>query len=109
MDTELFIKLVNTVASLAIILVTYFLIPWLRQKIDTNKYNYLIDNIEKVVRAAKQIFSDDPRDNELKKKYCVKYITNLINKINIEMTEEEVSILIEGVYEKIKAETAKTE
>ena len=56
-----------------------------------------IDKIEKAVRAAKQIFSDDPKDNQSKKEYCINYVKTLTDKMDIELTSEEISLLIEGI------------
>ena len=105
MDSELFIKLVSSIASLAIILITSFVIPWIKSKMGIEKYDFLIDKIEKAVRAAKQIFSDDPKDNQSKKEYCINYVKALTDKMDIELTSEEISLLIEGIYGKIKEET----
>lgn len=102
MDTQLFLKLASGLITIIIALVSYFVIPWIKNKVGIEKWNFISDKVEKAVRAAKQLFSDSPEDNEKKKEYVVNYVTKVVNNMNINVTSEDMEVLIEGIYENIK-------
>lgn len=104
MDKELVMQFLSLIGSLAIIIITRYLIPWLKSKIGMEKWNILVDKTEKAVRTAKQIFSDNPSANEQKKQYVISYVTDIAEKYKIDLTAADVEILIEGIYEQIKNE-----
>ena len=108
MDANTFIELMSAACTIIVLVITSFLIPWLKAKIGVEQWNLIRSKAETFVRAAKQIFSDDPKDNEAKKEYVVNKVTTVIQQMNISnISEDQVSDLIEGVYQQIKAAEGK--
>lgn len=100
MDLEQTSLLIRALLTLLSALITVFVIPWLKNKINAQKLNAIIKYTEIAVRCAEQIFtSDEWRE---KKNYVLQYITTKAAKVGIDMSVEDIDNLIEGIVNEVK-------
>lgn len=101
-SNELFIKIVGAIITILVAIVTSVIIPWIKDKIGSEKLGQLDYYIEKAVRCANQVYSPD--EWALKKEFVYNYICNVINdKLNLSLTNEDINTLIEGAVNSVKA------
>ena len=88
--------------ALALILavLSYFVIPWIKNKLGNDKYAQLLDFIEWCVRWAEQKYT--PEQNQMKKKEVYKKVFEYSEQIGIKVTGEQLDALIEGVVNAVK-------
>lgn len=88
--------------ALALILavLSYFVIPWIKNKLGNDKYTQLLDFIEWCVRWAEQKYT--PEENQKKKKEVYKKVFEYSEQIGIKVTGEQLDALIEGVVNAVK-------
>ena len=97
MTTELIIK---GIFALLGVIVTYFLIPFLREKVEGQKMDQFLAYVEWAVRWAEQVYTDE--QNERKKREVVLLVTDYLGKIHLDLNEEEVDAIIEGIVNLVK-------
>ena len=103
MTNELFLKILSAIITIIMALVSAYVIPWLKSKVSKEQidmFNYYLDL---AVRCANQIYTADQW--EQKKTYVMEYLTNVVNdKLNLTLTEEDISNLVEGKVNEVKGE-----
>ena len=77
------------------IIITAYVIPWIKEKIGEYKYNNFIDFVSKCVRAADQYY--EPEQWASKKAYVVGLVQNYAIKIGINLDENDIDAVIEGL------------
>lgn len=100
MNTELITKLVEAIVTVVIVLISAYVIPWLKGKIGEDKYNQIILFAETCVRSAEKIYTVE--EYEKKKAYVVKMVCEKIAELGIDIGSEEVNAIIEGAVQAIK-------
>ena len=75
MNVETLTKIIELVASLLGIIITVYVVPYLKSKYDKNELDKLREYIEFGVRCAEMYF--DSTDGEHKKQYVVNYVKGL--------------------------------
>ena len=96
MDTSTVITLITKIIiPLCAALITYFLIPWIQERVGVEKYLTLTHWAWRAVEAAEQIFPAG--DNESKFEYAVNFIQQQAKKCGIDLTYDEVRALIESI------------
>ena len=76
MNNEIFIKIVGGVITILCALITGFVIPWLRSKLNESQMNNLNYYLNLAVRCANQIYT--PEEWIQKKQYVTEYITVIV-------------------------------
>lgn len=94
MNNEMLETIVRAVFTILGILITAYVIPWIKEKIGEEKYRKLIDYTEIAERAAKELF----KDNENKREYVTNAIVAYANKNGISLESNTVRMILEGVY-----------
>ena len=98
MDENLF-KIVQYVLLIVVLLIARYLVPAIKTFVSNEKYANLIDNAaEKLVTGS----------GEAKKAYVTDLLQAWIKKSGIKMTDEQISILIEGVFAELDGITVNT-
>lgn len=92
--------IIKAVVAVLSVLITSVLIPYVKGKIGENKYNEIKFYVEYAVRCAEQIYT--PEQWAEKKAYVKAYIIRKASEFGIDMTEEDLDILIEGVVNEVK-------
>lgn len=103
MSNELFIKIIGAVITILCALITSFLVPWLKSKLNQTQLEKLDFYVNLAVRSANQIFSADQWES--KKMYVTAYVTDVINtKLHLTLTPEDIDVMIEGIVNQVKKE-----
>ena len=87
------IKLMITIAGLVI---TYYLVPFLKEKVGEQKFDETYNWVAIAVNAAEQIFNK-PNMGEMKKEYVLKFL----NEKGVNLPEDDLDALIEAVVYEI--------
>lgn len=102
MTNELFMKIIELAFMVLIGLVSVYVVPFLKSKITKDQMETLLYYVNIAVKAASQIYTKEQWQE--KKEYCMKYIKDVVdNKLSITLSDEEISTLIEGVLNGLKA------
>lgn len=91
--------IVSTAVALISLLITTFLIPYIKTKISAEKLAKLLTYAKIAVEAAEQIFRETGM-GEKKKAYVAKYLADLGYKLN----GEELDVIIESAVLEMKNE-----
>lgn len=104
MDENLF-KIVQYVLLIVVLLIARYLVPAIKTFVSNEKYANLIDYAEKCINAAEKLVTGS---GEAKKAYVTDLLQAWIKKSGIKMTDEQISILIEGVFAELDGITVNT-
>lgn len=98
---DLFIKIVTSIITIIVAIVTYVIVPWIKTKITAEQMRLIEQYTEYAVRCAEQIF--EPDEWTEKKAWVMEYITTIINdKFNLTLTYEDINTIVEGVVNSVK-------
>lgn len=100
MDERLFQIILALIPILGAI-ITGFIIPFIKEKIGTErlaKYEYWANL---AVRAAEMMWKDSGCGAD-KKKYVVDFLNEMFNKEKVVITEQQIEILIESAVKQLK-------
>lgn len=100
MSPELLTKLVEAIVTVALVIVSAYVVPWLKNKIGEDKYNQILDYAETVVRSAEKIYT--PEEWAVKKSYAVSMLNAKIKALGINLSAEEINAIIEGAVQAVK-------
>ena len=100
MTTELLIKLFIAIISIISVLISAYVIPWIRTQIGSDKFDEIVTFTELAVRSAEQLFT--PEQWAKKKEYVYNYISDLAAEYKIKLTPADIDILIEGIVNEVK-------
>lgn len=102
MNEELF-KIVLMLVSILATIITSFIIPFIKEKIGSErleKYEYWANLC---VRAAEMLWKESGKGAE-KKQYVVNFLNDMFNKNKVVITDEQIEILIESAVKQLKLE-----
>ena len=100
MSPELITELTKALVSVVLIIVSAYVIPWLKNKVGEDKYATIIDFAEIVVRSAEKIYT--PEEWSKKKAYAVELVSEKAKSIGLNLSEEEINAIIEGAVQAVK-------
>lgn len=101
MPNELFLKILYLVLTIIAGLISAYVIPWLKTKVNEAQFEQIEKYIARAVRAAEQLYT--PEEWEQKKEFVTDYITTVCNsKFSLSLTAEDINYLIEGFVNEIK-------
>lgn len=100
MTEEITRILVEAIGSIAILLITSYLIPWLKGKIGEDKYRVIENYTELAVRSAEQLYT--PEEWKLKKSYVLSCVTEKLEEVGLYISETELNNIIEGWVNAVK-------
>lgn len=81
-------------------IITYFIVPLLKEKIGTEKFNKYKEWTELAVKTAEMLWTETGHGKD-KKDYVVKFLNNLFNKNKVVITESQIEILIESAVQEL--------
>lgn len=102
MDWNLVLEFIITVATIA---VAIFLVPWLKEKLGTERAQQLEELIWKAVQAAEQLFGAG--NGAEKKAYVVEYLENA--GIDAAAVDTEIEAAVLQVNQMVKEDAANEE
>lgn len=94
MDDMSFLIL-KVIISISVALITTFVIPLLKEKLDDAKYQKLLDIINVAVQAAEQAIGG-PGQGAERKDAVLKFVTKYLDENNISIKEDQLDQLIEA-------------
>ena len=100
MNPELMTKLIESIVTVVIVIITAYVIPWLKNKIGEDKFNQIMLYAEMLVRSAEKIYTVE--EWKEKKQYTVAMLTAKANEMGVELTDAEINAIIEGAVKAIK-------
>lgn len=100
MDAQIVKIILEALIGVIAIIITGYLIPWLKGVIGEDKYAMLVDFTAFAVRAAEQMYS--PEEWQKKKEYVKNYVYMKAAEIGIDLSEIDIENLIEGLVNEIK-------
>ena len=92
--------IVKIVVSVLLVIISRYLIPYLKTLYDDTKWKKFLDMVYDAVDAAEQIIRE-PKSGAQKKEMVTKFIKEYLEKIGISVTEEELNILIEAAVKRM--------
>ena len=98
---ELIFELCRVIAIIIGAILAYYVIPCLRAMIEKHVDENITGFINACVYAAQQTITD----NEEKKSYVLEQVTRWLNQKGIDISEEQIDILIESAVLAMKTET----
>lgn len=100
---DLTFNILKIVVSVVMALVAYYVIPYIKRRIESDRYNELLKMIDKAVRAAEQAIKGSDM-GALKKENVMTYITSWAEKVGISITQDQLSQLIEAAVFELNKE-----
>lgn len=98
--SDITLKVLLAIISVLGTILTYFVIPYLRTKIDANNLNKYKEWTKSAVKCAEMIYNESGM-GKVKKEYVIKFIADMINKEKVHITEEQINVLIESAVEEL--------
>lgn len=92
---DLTFNLLKIVISVVAALLAYYVIPYLKNKIQQDKYKDLVEAVKIAVDAAEQTFKEGGM-GKLKKEDVIKFITSYLNDNKIDISDDQLDRLIEA-------------
>lgn len=100
MTPEMISKITELTLTVIVLIVSAYVIPWLRTKINDEKLRELEKFCEQAVRSAEQIYTS--QDWKLKKQYVLSLINDKAEKLGLGLNEAEIDAIIEGIVNYVK-------
>ena len=100
MDGKVFTQIMIGIIMIIGALVSYYVIPWLKTLVTEQQLGQLAYYVSIAVRCAEQIY---PVEEWMQKKaYAMKFVRNELNEMNISVTDEQISAMIEAMVHEVK-------
>lgn len=99
MDEKIFQIILSLIPVLGAI-VTYFIIPFLKEKIGAEKLAQYKEWATLAVKAAEMLWTESGM-GESKKQFVVDYLNNMFNEKKVVITEEQLNVLIESAVQEL--------
>lgn len=100
MSGEIFTKIILALITIISGLVSAYVIPYLKSKVREQDLARLFEIVDKAVKCAEQIYT--PEEWQQKKVYVVNYVKSWLGAVNIQITNEQLDTIIEGIVWEIK-------
>ena len=100
MTPETITKITECAITIILLIVSAYVIPFLKSKIETGKMYLLDDFVEWAIRAAEQLYK--PEEWKLKKDYVTHLVSEKANDLGIGLNEAEIDAIIEGIVNYVK-------
>lgn len=99
MMNDLTFNILKIIVSVVMALIAYYVIPYIKRRIESDKYKDLLDMIDIAVQAAEQVTKGKGM-GKLKKENVMIFMTSWLEKAGLNITQDQLSQLIESaVYE----------
>ena len=98
---DILFELLKSTIIIVIIVITRYLVPYLKMKIEASKYAGLVDWVEKAVKDAEQTITESGKGPE-KKQRVVDFILKYALDNGIDISYEQVCVLIEAAVKTMK-------
>lgn len=90
---DVLFEILKAVVVLAVVLITRYAVPYLKQIVDNSKYELVVKMVDVAVKAAEQTIKDGEKD---KKTIVTEFIKSQLIQKNISISDEQLDNLIES-------------
>ncbi len=90
--------IIKSLITLIFAILTGIIIPYIKSKIDADKMAKIEEYTAWAVRCAEQILTD----NKVKREFVIQYITDKTRELGLELSDQDVSNLVEYTVNLIK-------
>lgn len=106
MMNDLTFNVLKIVVSVVMALIAYYVIPYIKRRIESDRYNELLEMINVAVQAAEQSIKGKGM-GELKKENVTTFIKSWLAQTGLEITNEQLDQLIEAAVFELNKEKFK--
>lgn len=99
---ETFFEVVKVVAMVTVLIITRYLVPWLKEKIGADKLAVAEKWAKYAVLKAQQVLWE--KDGQDRKAYVTEFLKEFLMAKNIALSDEQVDVLIEAAVKQMKIE-----
>ena len=105
--SEMMMEVLKVIVMLAVLLVTRYLIPWIKAQIGAKQMDEIRAWVKDAVLMAQQVY--DAKTGPERKAIVVNLLHNMLIKKNIDISEEQLDTLIEAAVKAMKMQEQKQE
>lgn len=98
--SEMLMEILKVIVMLAVLLVTGYLIPWIKEQIGAKKMDEIRKWVNDTVLMVQQVHKAKPGPE--RKAIVVDLLYNMLIKKNIDISEEQLNTLIEAAVKAMK-------
>lgn len=102
MNREIVMEIVKILVMFMSVVITTYVIPWIKANTDNQKLQTILDWVEQGVHAAEQIYGAE--SGTMKKRYVSDYIKMIAEAKHINIRPEEIDMLIEAAVRQMRTE-----
>lgn len=95
---ELEMKIVELVIAVVIALCGRYAVPYFKTLMTNAKFAKVVEYIKLAVKAAEKLYDESGKGAE-KKAYVLNFVSGVLLKMNIKITDDEINTLIESAVE----------
>ena len=99
---EILFEVIKVVVMVAVLVITRYLIPWLKAKIGADKLAVAEKWVKYAVLKAQQVLWE--KNGQDKKAYVTEFLKEILIAKNIALSDEQLDVLIEAAVKQMKIE-----
>ena len=100
MNPEMITELTKAIITVVFVILSAYVVPWMKSRIGEDKYNSIIDFTEIVVSKKEKMFTVE--EWAQKKAYAVNMVESKAKEIGLDINEKEINAIIEGAVQAVK-------
>jgi LL-H family phage holin len=100
--SEIIFEVIKIVVMVAALLVTRYLVPWIKEKIGADKLAVAEKWAKYAVLKAQQVMYEE--NGQERKAYVTEFLKEILLAKNISLSDEQVDVLIEAAVKQMKIE-----
>ena len=98
--SDITFEALKLIVMVAVLLITKYLIPYLQTIVKAEQVAEIQTWVEQTVLMVQQVYGAEP--GEERKKLVIALVENILNEKGIQMTGEQINILIEAAVKQMK-------
>ena len=98
--SEILFEVLKITVTIAVIVLTRYVVPYLKMCLENSKHNWILKWAEKAVKSAQQTI----KDNEEKKAIVTEFLKEILIAKNISLSDKQIDVLIEAAVKQMKIE-----
>lgn len=102
---EVLFEIIKVVVMVAALVVTRYLIPWMKEKIGTEKLAQIEKWVRYAVEMAQQVYWSKPGED--RKAIVTEFLRDTLIAKNISISEDQLDVLIEAAVKEMKMQETK--
>lgn len=99
---EIFFEVIKLIVMVAVLVITRYLIPWLKERIGAEKLAVAEKWVRYAVLKAQQVLWE--KNGQDRKAYVTEFLKQILTAKNIALSDEQLDVLIEAAVKQMKIE-----